>query len=300
MGARRAGRRLRAAASPPSRAPTSSPTEVVSSDFCRGLVADDENDQSATPDAFDVLHYIAGTRLRRGLLTVVDATNVQQPARAVAGRARPQPRRAGRRDRARRARRRSRSSATRRGPTATSARHVVRRQQRDLDARCGRLQKEGFRRVHVLRGVDEIDGADDRPRAPVQRPHATCTGPFDIIGDVHGCRSELGTLLTELGWKLEYDGDRPSAPPTPRAAGGLRRRPGRPRPGHPRRAAPGHGHGRGRQRAVRVRQPRGQAGPRAQGPQGHRLARPGRVAGRSWSAEADEFRSGRAGASSTG
>src|SRR5919204_4075262 len=57
------------------------PTEVVSSDFCRGLVADDENDQSATPDAFDVLHYIVGTRLRRGLLTVVDATNVQRPAR---------------------------------------------------------------------------------------------------------------------------------------------------------------------------------------------------------------------------
>src|SRR5580698_3287888 len=58
------------------------PTEVVSSDFCRGLVADDENDQSATPDAFDVLHYIVGTRLRRGLLTVVDATNVQHDARA--------------------------------------------------------------------------------------------------------------------------------------------------------------------------------------------------------------------------
>src|SRR5215831_6307552 len=57
------------------------PTEVVSSDFCRGLVADDENDQSATPDAFDVLHYIVGTRLRRGLLTVVDATNVEQAAR---------------------------------------------------------------------------------------------------------------------------------------------------------------------------------------------------------------------------
>lgn len=59
------------------------PTEVISSDFCRGLVADDENDQSATTDAFDVLHYIVGTRLRRGRLTVVDATNVQQSARAA-------------------------------------------------------------------------------------------------------------------------------------------------------------------------------------------------------------------------
>ena len=38
-------------------------TEVISSDFCRGLVSDDENDQAATADAFDVLHYIAGKRL---------------------------------------------------------------------------------------------------------------------------------------------------------------------------------------------------------------------------------------------
>src|SRR5262249_61127779 len=57
------------------------PTEVVSSDFCRGIVSDDENDQSATDDAFALLHYIAGTRLRRGLLTVVDATNVQPESR---------------------------------------------------------------------------------------------------------------------------------------------------------------------------------------------------------------------------
>src|SRR5262249_46163822 len=57
------------------------PTEVISSDFCRGLVADDENDQAATADAFDVLHYIAGKRLAGGRLTVVDATNVQADAR---------------------------------------------------------------------------------------------------------------------------------------------------------------------------------------------------------------------------
>jgi protein phosphatase len=56
-------------------------TEVLSSDFCRGLVADDENDQDATADAFDVLNYIAGKRLAAGRLTVVDATNVQPAAR---------------------------------------------------------------------------------------------------------------------------------------------------------------------------------------------------------------------------
>mgnify|MGYP003392012260 CR=1 FL=1 len=58
------------------------PTEIVSSDACRAMVSDDENDQSATPDAFELLNHIVGTRLRRGLLTVVDATNVQSKARA--------------------------------------------------------------------------------------------------------------------------------------------------------------------------------------------------------------------------
>ena len=57
------------------------PTEVLSSDYCRGLVSDDENSQAATSDAFEVLHYIAGKRLAAGRLTVVDATNVQREAR---------------------------------------------------------------------------------------------------------------------------------------------------------------------------------------------------------------------------
>src|SRR6187549_552492 len=56
-------------------------TEVISSDFCRALVADDENDQGATGDAFEVLHFIASKRLAAGRLTVVDATNVQPEAR---------------------------------------------------------------------------------------------------------------------------------------------------------------------------------------------------------------------------
>src|SRR4029078_12824539 len=120
------------------------PTEVVSSDFCRGLVADNENDQSATPDAFDFLHSVVGTRLRRGLLTVVDATNVQQPARAslvqlarshdVLGDAIvlavPE------------------SVAVERNRLREDrafGRHVVARQERDLERSLGRLKKEGFR-----------------------------------------------------------------------------------------------------------------------------------------------------------
>ena len=57
------------------------PFEVISSDFCRGLVADDENDQAATPDAFDVLTSSRASAWRPAALTVVDATNVQPAAR---------------------------------------------------------------------------------------------------------------------------------------------------------------------------------------------------------------------------
>ena len=57
------------------------PTEVLSSDYCRGLVSDNENDQTATKEAFEVLHFIARKRLAAGRLTVIDATNVQPDSR---------------------------------------------------------------------------------------------------------------------------------------------------------------------------------------------------------------------------
>src|SRR5579871_127021 len=57
------------------------PTETLSSDACRALVSDDENNQAATNDAFEVLHFIAARRLAAGRLTVVDATNVRPEAR---------------------------------------------------------------------------------------------------------------------------------------------------------------------------------------------------------------------------
>ncbi|MBL0746417.1 polynucleotide kinase-phosphatase [Nocardioides baculatus] len=178
------------------------PTEVVSSDVCRGLVADDENDQSATPDAFDVLHYIVGTRLRRGLLTVVDATNVQRPARASLVKL---------------AREHNvlvdaividvpESLAHERNasrPDRDFGSHVVARQHRDLRRSLGKLTKEGFRRVHVLRGTEEVD-AVEIVRERSWNDKRDLRGPFDIIGDVHGCASELRTLLTELGWSITY------------------------------------------------------------------------------------------------
>ncbi|MFF2729168.1 polynucleotide kinase-phosphatase [Streptomyces sp. NPDC058008] len=175
------------------------PTEIVSSDFCRGLVADDENDQSASGDAFDVLHYIAGKRLAAGRLTVVDATNVQSESRKQLVRlAREhdvlpvaivldlpeevcQARNATRPDR------------------AGMPRHVVQRHRRELRRSLRGLEREGFRTVHVLRTEEEVGSAEvvlKRRYNDLRR----LTGPFDIIGDVHGCSSELDTLLGKLGY----------------------------------------------------------------------------------------------------
>ncbi|WP_326550547.1 polynucleotide kinase-phosphatase [Micromonospora sp. NBC_01813] len=181
-------------------------TQVLSSDTFRGLVADDENDQSASGDAFDALHYVAGKRLRAGRLTVVDATNLQEHARAgLVALAREHDvlpvavvldvpeqicweRTQGRADR-------------------TFGRHVLVRMQRDLRRSVGHLAREGFRKVHVLRGVDEIDAAQVR-LTKLFNDRRELTGPFDIIGDVHGCRAELEQLLTTLGWAIDRDDTR--------------------------------------------------------------------------------------------
>jgi protein phosphatase len=178
-------------------------TEVISSDHCRGLVSDDDNDQSATGDAFDVLHYIAGKRLHNGRLTVVDATNVQREGRASLVRLAREhdvlpvaivldlP-----------------ESVCFERNQARSDRdfgvHVIRRQRNDLRRSLRFLEKEGFRRVHVLRTVEEVEAATIR-REPLVNDRRGETGPFDIIGDVHGCRLELTELLTRLGYRVEGD-----------------------------------------------------------------------------------------------
>ena len=180
------------------------PTEVISSDFCRGLVADDENDQSATKDAFEVLRFVAGKRLAAGRLTVVDATNVQPEARRelvlLAREHDVLPvaivldlperlcaeRNAGRPDRDF-------------GP------HVIRRQRQQLRRHRNGLSREGFRTVHVLSTPDEIAAATiTRARLFNDLRHET--GPFDVIGDVHGCRAELEQLLDKLGYRIDRDG----------------------------------------------------------------------------------------------
>jgi protein phosphatase len=179
-------------------------TEVLSSDACRGLVSDDENDQAATRDAFDVLHHIAGKRLAAGRLTVVDATNVQREARGPLVEL-------------------ARAhdvlpvaivldvpelvclERNRLRPDRDFGDHVIRRQRQQLRRSLRGLAREGFRRVTVLGSPEEIEAVRvEREPAWTDKRHER--GPFDIVGDVHGCHDELVTLLTKLGYEVDADG----------------------------------------------------------------------------------------------
>lgn len=175
------------------------PTETLSSDSCRGLVSDDENNQSASDDAFDLLHYIATKRLTRGRLTVVDATNVQPEARKplvelaraqhvlpVAIVLKPpealcQARNAERLDR-------------------NFGGHVIRRQASQLKRSLRGLKREGFRNITILDSEEAIVSVEiERQKLWNDLRHEQ--GPFDIIGDVHGCADELEQLLATLGYQ---------------------------------------------------------------------------------------------------
>lgn len=182
-------------------------TEVLGSDSFRGLVSDDESDQSATGDAFDALYYLARKRLARRRLTVIDATNVQRESRkSIVALAREfhclavaivlniepkvcQERNTQRADRA-------------------FGRHVIRNQSLHLRKSLRGLKREGFRYIYVLSTPEEVEEVTvERQRLWTDRRDEH--GPFDIIGDVHGCFDELRSLLSDLEWEVavtEADG----------------------------------------------------------------------------------------------
>src|SRR5258706_2087743 len=181
------------------------PTEIISSDFCRGVLADDENDQSVTTEAFDLMHTIIGKRLKLGRLTVSDATNVQVNARkgliALAKQHNVfcvaivfdlperllQDRHATRADR-------------------QFGDHVIRNQRLDLNRSIRGLDREGVRYAHVLKQPEEVESVTiRRTRLWTNLRHEA--GPFDIIGDIHGCFDELLALTKELGYEAKSGGD---------------------------------------------------------------------------------------------
>ncbi len=178
-------------------------TEVISSDFCRGLVSDDENDQSATKAAFDVLRYIAAKRLETGRLTVIDATNVQVEARKpLIELAReyhmlpvaivldmPEKQCVARNSQR---------------PDRAFGDHVIRNQMTSLRKSIRHLDREGFRHIFTLSNADEV-ATTTITREPLWNNRKINHGPFDIIGDVHGCFDELRMLLTTLGYVIGDD-----------------------------------------------------------------------------------------------
>jgi protein phosphatase len=139
------------------------PTEVVSSDTCRALVADDENNQAATNDAFELLDLIVEKRVRAGRLTVVDATNVKPDHResyvvlARGHEAAPialvfaVPERICLERNAMR-------------PDRAVAPYVLRAQGRALRRSLRGLEREGFDVVHVFGSQEDVDSAVVRIR----------------------------------------------------------------------------------------------------------------------------------------
>ncbi len=195
------------------------PTEILSSDFCRGLVSDDETDQTATNDAFEVLRFIAAKRLAAGKLTVIDATNVQVEARkpllalareyhylTVAIVFDMPTKLCQERNEAR--------------PDRNLKPHVVRQQSQQLRRSLRNLKREGFRHFVYVMSTPEAVESTCIERQPLWVNRTDEQGPFDIIGDIHGCFDELVKLFKELGYKVstQPDGNTIVEPPQGRKA----------------------------------------------------------------------------------
>ena len=177
------------------------PTEILSSDFCRGLVSDDETDQTVTNDAFEVLRFIAAKRLAAGKLTVVDATNVQADARkpllalareyhylTVAIVFDMPTKLCQERNEAR--------------PDRDFKSYVIRQQRQQLRRSLRGLKREGFRNfIYVMSTPEAVESACVE-RQPLWTNRRDEQGPFDIVGDIHGCFDELVELLKELGYGI--------------------------------------------------------------------------------------------------
>lgn len=177
-------------------------TETISSDACRGVVNDDETDQGATADAFDLVHYIAEKRLKRRKLVVVDATNVKAEDRAhLVALARKHHALAlaivlNPGDAVCHERNKDR-------PNRQFGPHVIRNQTRALKRGIKRIGREGFRYVYEFRSTEDIEAVEIE-RQPTWTDRRRELGPFDIIGDVHGCCDELEELLAKLGYGVAW------------------------------------------------------------------------------------------------
>ena len=187
------------------------PSEIVSSDFCRYLISNDEGSMDASADAFDLLHFLVAKRLKRGLLTVVDATNVRPEDRKrlvqLARDAHALP-----------------AAIILNLPDGVLIDRTKARPDRDLSPRVilnhigqlrrglGKIKMEGFRKVYEFRKPEEVDAVTEIVREKLWNDKRGETGPFDIIGDVHGCYEELCKLLEAMGYNIDAGAHMVAAP----------------------------------------------------------------------------------------
>lgn len=185
------------------------PTEIISSDQCRALVSDDENNQEATGDAFLLLNQLVSLRLKRKRFTVIDATSIKPNDRAGL----------------------IELAKQHNSPVSAIvfnvplhellARHQVRldrsfgnnvieRHFKTLNQGLRNLESEGFANIHYIEPNQEYQIVRETNK---NNSHPD-TGLFDIIGDVHGCLPELLELLENLGYKVnEVNGKFTVIPP---------------------------------------------------------------------------------------
>lgn len=178
-------------------------TEVLSSDYFRAMVCDDENDQSVSSDAFDMLYYAANKRLNNMKLTVIDATNIQQSSRKkILELAKEQnvhaaaivlnlPEEL--------LQQRNKARADRNFPE-----RIVRQHCSEVKRSIKHLKREGFRFVYVINSLEQLENTQI-VRTRLWNDKRDEHGPFDIIGDIHGCCDELEILLGKLGY-VKTDG----------------------------------------------------------------------------------------------
>ena len=187
------------------------PTEILSSDFCRALVSDDETDQTVTHEAFEILHLIAAKRLARRKLTVVDATNVQAEARksllALAHRYHCLPLAIVLKTPSGICCERNRNRSDR-----NFGNSVILQQLRNLEQSLPWLKKEGFRKIYIMETPEKTDSVTIK-RERLWNNRKSEHGPFDIIGDIHGCFDELTALMKKLGYEIREDTDSIVTPP---------------------------------------------------------------------------------------
>jgi predicted kinase/diadenosine tetraphosphatase ApaH/serine/threonine PP2A family protein phosphatase len=177
------------------------PTSIVSTDALRGMICDDETNQESSFAAFDLLFRLVEARLRFSRTTVIDSTALDTKVRrkflqlaakydygALLIMFDTPLRSCIERDAAR-------------GRSVGAG--VIKKQYRQFEHVKKHAYREGFDQIVTLNEHESAAYKVEIGALPVEKPDER--GPFDLIGDIHGCYDELVQLLTKLGYEGHGD-----------------------------------------------------------------------------------------------